>query len=108
MKNKINKSTITKVALILIAPALLFCSWKSFTPAETSDVVKQSIDYADTMQPFIIRSHVKIRPLEKTDVIVLHTGNKIPGKATEVRTMEIKYLDGKNTMPVKILSIKRY
>ncbi|MGZ4089892.1 MAG: hypothetical protein ACXVNO_04175 [Bacteroidia bacterium] len=108
MHIKIKTNTMTKFALALLTVILLFTSWKALSPNNTPEERKQSPDYTDSLQPFIIRSHLKIRPLEKTDVIVLHDGNKIPGKATEVRVMEIKYLDSKNTMPIKILSIKRY
>jgi hypothetical protein len=106
MKN-INPKAMMKFTLILILTITILSSWTCLNSAG-ANTAEDITPLADTQLPVLaVPGKMKITPLEKKDIIILKDGKKIEGKSSEVRVIEIKYLDAKGKMPVKILSIKR-
>lgn len=92
-----------KFIIILIAATTIFCSWtglnnknnQTFQHLETTPYLNEDI-------PRLAHGKVQANPIEKKDVIVI-----IDGKKPGMKVLEIKYLDAKGRIPVRILSVKR-
>ncbi|MBA3663723.1 MAG: hypothetical protein H0W61_05890 [Bacteroidetes bacterium] len=99
---------MSKLIVVLFTTVILVCSWTKLAFAATSSDEKNTAapDKSQGLPHYIIRK-TKIKQIEKKDNIVLKDGKKIEGKSTELHVTEIKYLDRKGKMPVKIVSIKR-
>lgn len=102
---KIETATRFKIVLSVVIALIIFGSWTTRHIVEATEV-SQPIPNAE-INAVIPRSKIKVVPLEKEDIIVLSNGEKIPGKTSELRVIEIKYLDAKEKMPVRIVSIRR-